>query len=84
MQTNAATPLELKLTIKNTESLYKKALAITEFSMNGDDITGLAADALLQIELNSGRPAYASDEEGYFLEQMGAVIATAKKLQKKA
>ena len=36
MQTNAATPLELKLTIENTGSLYKKALAITDFSMNGD------------------------------------------------
>lgn len=76
-----ATPYNLRLTIENTETLYKQALAVKDLSLEGDDITSLMANTLVQIEKDSGEPANTSDVESEFTHQIGTVLLTVEMLQ---
>lgn len=45
---------EIQLTIENTESLYKQALAVTDFNWESDQINDLANATFEQIAKNGG------------------------------
>lgn len=73
---------ELKLTLENTESLYKQALAITDFDWMGEQIDALYVATWAQINENAGEnvaPELVTDHD--MREVKDVVVATAKDLQ---
>lgn len=77
---------ELKLTIENTELLYKFALSIVDFSNNSDSVATLERMAFEQIVKNKGGESFTVDlpRDKDVLDVMGHVSDTAYQLQRDA
>lgn len=76
---------ELKLTLENTEGLYKQALAMTNFDWLGDQVEQLYMGVWAQINENAGEnvaPVLITDHDVREVKEV--ISSTAKTLQNEA
>lgn len=76
---------ELKLTLENTQDLYKQALEITDFDWQGEQIDALYVATWAQINKNAGEnvaPELITDHD--VREVKDVIVSTAKTLQMEA
>lgn len=73
---------EVKLTIENTEELYKYALEVVDFNYENNQISNLLSQTIRQINQNSHHMTMMSRTDK--LELYPVVVATVKQLQEEA
>lgn len=73
---------ELKITLENTDTLYKQALAITDFDWMGEQIDALYIAVWAQINENADENVAPTLVTGHDVREVkDVVISTAKTLQ---